>query len=301
MHPSQNKNLSHVRSAVYRQPWMITEDGLDLICGVISNHLQSIDDPEYKARIERLEKAAMVEFMERNAAFQSRITGGASSGMQNYDVKNGVGILRLTGPIFPRSNLMTRMSGATALENYTQDFTACLNDKDVNAVIQVVDSPGGSVSMGNEMASKVFAARSQPKPVITLVEGTCASLAYLIGSQADAVYSTEASMTGSIGVVMAIEDDTRQAENDGIKRTVLKTGKNKAIGVGPVTDDQIASLKGMMNDYFARFKGAVSRARAGIDIEAVSDGSLWIGQKAVDMGLVDGITTLDDLIDQLSK
>ncbi len=55
-----------------------------------------------------------------------------------------------------------------------------------------------------------------------------------------------------------------------------------------------------MNDYFGRFKDAVSRARTGVDIEAVSDGSLWIGQKAVDNGLVEGITTLDDLISQLS-
>ncbi len=99
---------------------------------------------------------------------------------------------------------------------------------------------------------------------------------------------------------MAIEDDTRQSENDGIKRTILKTGKNKAIGVGPITDDQIASLKMLMEDYFSRFKGAVARAREGVNIDAVSDGSVWIGQKAVDMGLVDGITTLDDLIDQLA-
>jgi len=196
---------------------------------------------------------------------------------------------------------MTRMSGATALENYSQDFTKALNDDDVQALIQVIDSPGGSVSGGFEMASKVFAARAQGKPVLTLVEGTCASLAYLIGSQSDMVYTTEASLTGSIGVVMAIEDDTRAAENEGIKRTVLKTGKNKAIGVGPVTDDQIAELKSMMGDYFDRFKAAVVRARTVVDIEKVSDGSLWIGQKAVNMGLVDGVSTLDDLISEFGQ
>jgi capsid assembly protease len=284
---------------------MMTADGLDVICDVLENHLESIDNPEYQAKIERLEKEAMIEFMERNKAFQARLAPDGWSGelvdKKFYDVKSGVGILKLTGSIFPRANLMTRQSGATALENYSQDFTECLNDKDVKAVIQVVDSPGGSVSLGFETASKVFAARQQPKPVVTLVEGTCASLAYLIGSQADTAYITEASMAGSIGVVMAIEDDTRQAENDGIKRHILKTGKNKAIGVGPVTDDQITELEAMMDDYFTRFKSAVSRARSGIDIEAVSDGSLWIGQKAVDMGLVDGITTLDDLISELAQ
>lgn len=301
---SQNHNLHRVRSVIYRQPWMITSDGLELVCSVADNHLLTFDNPDHQARIDRLEKEAMVDFMDRNKGFQSRLVSADWDGTRNkkfYDMQNGVGILKLTGPLIPRAGMMSRMSGATALENYSKDFTECLNDEDVSTVIQVVDSPGGSVSLGFEMASKVFAARQSNKRVITLVEGTCASLAYLIGSQADMVYSTEASMTGSIGVVMAIEDDTRQSENDGVKRTILKTGKNKAIGVGPVTDEQIESLEALMNDYFMRFKGAVSRARAGIDIDAVSDGSMWIGQKAVDAGLVDGITTLDALIEEFGE
>jgi len=295
-------NLPHIRSAIYRQPWMITEQGLALICSIASNHFQHHDSAEFSQRIERLEKEAMIEFMERDKAFHSRLVSDGWGGQVDkkfYDVKDGVGIIRMIGPIFPRANIVTRMSGATSLDTWSQDFSECLNDPEVNSVIIVCDSPGGQVTGGFEMATKVFAARSQPKPVVTLVEGCCASLAYLICSQAETVYCTEASVTGSIGVVMAIEDDTRQAENEGIKRIVLKTGKNKAIGAGPVTDDQIIQLKGMMAELFDRFKSAVVRAREGIDIESVSDGSLWIGQKSIDMGLVDGVTTLENLIDEL--
>src|SRR4051812_46044682 len=106
--------LSRVRAAIYRQPWMITDDGLDVICSVAENHIQSSDDLEHKARIERLEKEAMIEFMERNTAFQSRLVPDGMGGTMNrkfYDIKSGVGILRLTGPIFPRANMLTRMSG----------------------------------------------------------------------------------------------------------------------------------------------------------------------------------------------
>lgn len=295
-------NFPRIRSAIYRQPWMITEDGLDLICSISERHA-AMDSPELRDEILRLEKSAAAEFVARDKAFHARIVSdGRGNLIDNkfYDVRDGVGILRLFGPIFPRANLITRMSGATALETWSQDFDECLADEDVNGMILLVDSPGGAVSMGNEMASKVFAARAQEKPIVTLVEGCCASLAYLIGSQADAVYCTEASMVGSIGVVMAIEDDTRQSENDGIKRTVLKTGKNKAIGVGPITDEQVQVLKGMMNDYFERFKSAVTRARPEIDIESVSDGSMWIGEKSVQAKLCDGVSTLEKLIEQLS-
>ena len=294
------KKLSHVKQAIYRQPWMMTDDGLDLICSIAERHASGLESPEFIASMEKIEKEAYTEFLERDKAFQSRLVSdgwGGTIEKKFYDNVNGVAVLKLLGPIFPRANLMTRMSGATALETWTKDFDDALQDDDVHALIIVTDSPGGAVTGGFEMASKIFDARDNGKPIVTMVEGVCASLAYLIGSQANQIYCTEASITGSIGVVMAIEDDTRQSENEGVKRHVLKTGKNKAIGAGPVTDDQIAELKSMMMDFFGRFKDAVSRARGPeVDMEKVSDGSLFIGKKAVDMKLVDGITTLDALI-----
>lgn len=295
------KKHSHVKQAIYRQPWMMTEDGLDLICSIAERHACGIDSPEFIASMEKIEREAHTEFLERDKTFQSRLVSdgwGGAVDKKFYDNVNGVAVLRLLGPIFPRANLMTRMSGATALETWSKDFDEALQDEDVHALIICCDSPGGSVTGGFEMASKIFDSRDNGKPIVTLAEGVCASLAYLIGSQANQIYCTEASVVGSIGVVMAIEDDTRQSENEGVKRHVLKTGKNKAIGAGPVTDDQIAELKSMMMDFFGRFKDAISRARS-VDIEKVSDGSLYIGKKAVDNGLVDGITTLDALIAEM--
>ena len=129
-----------------------------------------------------------------------------------------------------------------------------------------------------------------------MIDGMGCSAAYLIGSQCDTLYATEASVGGSIGVVMSIEDDTRQIENDGIKRTIIKTGPLKAVGVGPVTDEQVKHMQSLADDFFGKFKSAVARARPFVNLEATATGEVWIGKKLQDLGLVDGITTLPKLL-----
>jgi signal peptide peptidase SppA len=217
-----------------------------------------------------------------------------------YQVVDGVAIVDLMGPIFPRANLMTRVSGATSSEEFRNNFSRAMDDGDVESVLLRIDSPGGAVSGIFEAASLVYAGRFK-KDIVAMCEGTMASAAYLVGSQASAVYATEASVVGSIGVVMQIEDDTRQRMNEGVQTYTLKTGPLKAVGAGPVTDEQIQHMRGLMDDFFGRFKSAVTRGRIGIDIDAVSTGAVWIGKKAEDMGLIDGIMTMDSAMKMLGS
>jgi ClpP class serine protease len=60
-------------------------------------------------------------------------------------------------------------------------------------------------------------------------------------------------------------------------------------------------LKSVVQEYFTKFKDSVVRARAGIDIEAVSTGAFWIGSKSVDMGLTDGVSSMDEQLTRLGK
>lgn len=286
----KTERLSHVRAALYGQPWCIQPEALDMLCEIVEGHLN-------------LDSKALEEKIDAALSGKNGVGGQMPSRMAygQYEIQNGVAILPIMGPIMPRSNVMTKMSGATSLENFNAQFADAQNNKDVCAILIHTDSPGGSVIGLNEAASRVFAARNQAKPVVSLADGVMASAAYCIGSQAMECYCTEGSITGSIGVVMAIEDNTRAKENAGIRSIVLKTGSSKAIGVGPVTDSQIEELKGRMQDYFQMFKDGVERARAGIDISAVSTGSTWLGQKAVDMGLCDGVSSLEEQLARLGK
>jgi capsid assembly protease len=269
IHPS--RSLPHVRAALCGAPWMIQEHWLE----------------------------AMAEIVERHVA-GDKVVYDESGDKIAYEIVSGVGIIPLMGPIFPRANMLTRMSGATSTEEFCNNFKNAMDDEDVEAILLRIDSPGGATSGIFEAADLVYNSRGQGKDIVSLAEGTEASAAYLIGSQADCNYATTASAVGSIGVVAQIADDTRQKQNSGIDVTTIKTGKLKAIGAGPVTDEQKAELNAMIQDMFGRFKGCVMRARTGIDIEKVSTGAMWIGSKAEDMGLIDGITTLENIVEGLS-
>lgn len=265
--------LPHVRAALYGQPWMIQDQWLEAIC----------------------------EIFERTCAKDKIVwQGEPGESKVAYQVSNGVGIVKLMGPIFPRANLMTRMSGATSTEEFKNNFSRAMDDDDVKNILMLIDSPGGAVAGIFEAASLVYSSRNQGKSIVSLCEGTCASAAYLIGSQADEIYATEASVVGSIGVVMAIADDTRKQENEGVKMHVLKTGPLKAVGVGPVTDAQLDHFRSLMDDFFGRFKGSVKRARPQMDVDKVSTGAVWIGKAAQYAGLIDGIGDLDELMNALA-
>lgn len=280
------QRLSRVRSLIYGQPWNILPEWLDSICEIFERHA-SLDEQGIIAAIESAVK----------------IGGGNSARLRQdeYPIQNGVAVVRLMGPIFPRANMMTQLSGATSIEQFASNFSDALENNDVNAVFLHVDSPGGSVLGLDNAANKIFSARSNSKPVIGLIDGLGASAAYLVSSQCDMLYCTESSMVGSIGTVMTMEDDTRQAENDGVKRITLKSGTLKAIGAGPITDEQVQHMKGILDDYFGQFKAAVSRARPQVNLDTAATGEVWIGKKALDMKLVDGISSFDEIMNQLTK
>lgn len=275
------RSLTHVQRALHSIPWLLY-DPQDrwsrLFCEILDTHLAG----------------DKVVYDQRPPKFRS-------GNKKAYEVQDGVGIVELMGPIFPRANLMTDMSGATSAAEFSSNFSRAMDDDDVKSVLLYVDSPGGAVSGIFEAANRVYSARGQGKPIIALAEGVCASAAYLIASQADEMYCTVASVVGSIGVVMQIEDDTRQKLNDGIDVHTLRTGPLKAIGAGPVSEDQKDELLSMMDDFFGKFKGAVSRARPQVDIERASTGAVWIGKKAQGMKLVDGMSDVDELVAALSN
>jgi signal peptide peptidase SppA len=285
----KTERLTRIRNAIYGQPWAIMQDHLEAICEIFERHV-SMDSETLEARI--------IEVLAK-----SGVGGGQGQrlGFGEYEIVNGVAVLPLMGPIFPRSNMMTRMSGATSLEDFNAKFTDALSNKDVCSILIQSDSPGGSVSGLNEMASKVFAARNQSKPIVSVADGMMASAAYLLGSQCMECYCTEGAAVGSIGVVAVLEDNSRQKENLGIRSHVFRTGPLKCIGAGPITDAQIEEYDSMIQVYFDKFKSAVTRARDGIDIGAASTGAVWIGQRAEAMGLVDGISTVDEQLTRLGK
>ena len=269
---------------VLNSPWAIVPDKLQEIQAIYATHLrgEKIDIKGIEAKL--------------GQPLQNK--------EQGYEVIDGVAVIPVDGVISKRMNLFSQISGGASTELIGRDFRAALADPAVHALILRVDSPGGSVDGTQELARMIHGARGV-KPIATYVDGMMASAAYWIGSAADKIYiGSDTDAVGSIGVVASHTDYSRREEMMGIKTTEIYAGKYKRIASEhhPLSEAGQQYMQDMVDYLYSVFVGEVASQR-GTDTETVlknmADGRVFIGQQAVSAGLVDGVSTLDQLIADL--
>jgi signal peptide peptidase SppA len=177
-----------------------------------------------------------------------------------------------------------------------------MNDPNVKAIVIDVDSPGGTVSGVDELATEIYNARKQGTKKITAVSDClCASAAYWIASQANEVVVSPTSLTGSIGVYQLHEDDSEMLSQVGVKVTLISAGPYKTEGNSyePLGEEARVAMQGMVDDFYGMFTKAAARGR-GVAVKAVTggfgQGRLLTAQDAVKQGLADRIATLDEVL-----
>lgn len=216
------------------------------------------------------------------------------------DKPGSVAVLPLYGIINQRVSGDVSGPSGTSVQDFTQQLRQAVNDPNVKAIVIDVDSPGGSVSGVDELATEIFNARKQKK--ITAVSNClCASAAYWLASQASEVCVSPSSLTGSIGVYQLHEDDSEALASQGVKVSVISAGKYKTEGNSfqPLDDEARTAMQGMVDDFYSLFTRAVARGR-GVAVKAVAggfgQGRVLTAQDAVKQNLADRIATLDDVL-----
>ena len=216
-----------------------------------------------------------------------------------YTNENGVGVIKFEGMVCKRPSFWGWLFGGTASTQVAQEaLAAALADPGVKSILLVVDSPGGTVAGTEELAEAIYRARSV-KPVTAYASDMCASAAYWIASQASKLYANATAAVGSIGVYAVAVDLSRMYRNEGVEVDVVKSSPGKGSGVRGTqfTADQRAELQREIDSLGNEFVEAVRRARPAA--VAVADGRCFTAREGLSLGLVDGITTLADLMGQL--
>jgi len=269
------KTYDRIIQAITDEPWAIIPEKLYAICDFINLKAAGADIP-FKA-----------------------VTKPETRQMQN------VAVLPLFGVLAHRTNLITSMSGGTSLDKFAGQLTALVKDPEIAAVIMDIDSPGGSVA-GVEETGAIIAMAAKRKPVIAHANATAASAAYWLGAQASEFWMTPSGQVGSIGVVAAHHDMSQAMEKEGIKTTFITAGKFKAEGAPerPLSEDARDFMQTRVDQYYGTFVKAVARGR-GVSESAVRNGfgqGRVVGSRdALDMGMVDHVGTIDDVLSAFSK
>ena len=218
-------------------------------------------------------------------------------------VDGAIAVLPLHGPIMHRASLMTQVSGGTSTEQFTNHFIAAVNEPAISAIVLDVDSPGGSVSGVDELATEIRNARGT-KPIIAVANTIMASAAFFIAAAADEIVATPSGFVGAIGTILPHFDISGKQEQEGIKTTLISAGKFKteANEFEPLSDEARASLQEIVDGAHEMFVKSVARSR-GVTVAAVRNGfgqgRLVSAQVGKELGMVDRINTMRETLQRL--
>ena len=183
-------------------------------------------------------------------------------------------------------------------ENVMSSMRLALEDSGSQALVLLINSPGGSPVQAGLINDEIVRLRAlHNKPIYAVVEESCASAAYYIAAAADKIYVDKASIVGSIGVLMDGFGFTGLMDKLGVERRLMTAGENKGFmdPFSPQTAKQRTHAQAMLDQIHEQFITAVRQGR-GERLKETPDmfsGLFWTGEQAVEMGLADGLSSLD--------
>jgi protease-4 len=191
-------------------------------------------------------------------------------------------------------------------ENVVAAMQGAFEDEGAQAVVLLINSPGGSPVQAGIINDEIRRMRAKyNKPVYAVVEESCASAAYYIAAATDKIFVDKASIVGSIGVLMDGFGFTGLMDKLGVERRLMTAGENKGFldPFSPQTEKQRQYAQTMLDQVHQQFIAAVKAGRGKRlkDTPDLFSGLFWTGQQAVELGLADQFGNLDFVAREIVK
>lgn len=234
----------------------------------------------------------------------SRMIGGLFSGSEPSQVTTGFGHDYI-GVLYVTDTIDEYGTGSYNHQYILNAIDAMADDSENRGMILYVDTPGGSVYASDELYLKIEEYKSVTgRPVYSSMQSQATSGGYYISAACDKILANRNCWTGSIGVTMGTFVDISKLLSDlGIKTETITSGANKAMGstTEPMTDEQRAIFQSLIDESYEQFVGIVAEGRdmSVADVKKLADGRIYSAQQAVDNGLVDGIATFEEAVDDM--
>lgn len=274
---SQKKLCHRVLTFIGKTPWAIKPDALEKIIAIAN---RSYSDPQLVAAIKSEQSLLIPESNDNNE----------------------IAIIDVIGSIFARANLFTEVSGAVSLDALERQLDMALYDDSIKAIILRIDSPGGEVTGTHEFANYLDEACAI-KPIVAYVNGMACSAAYWIASATSHIYVDKTATLGSIGVVAAWTDDSKARTAAGLTDYEVVSSQSPKKRLDPKLDDGRAELQKQIDGLADIFIDDVAAFRDVSRDKVLSDfgqGSTFLANEAINLGMADEISSLRDVIAELT-
>lgn len=212
--------------------------------------------------------------------------GGDGRSGRSFNLRDKIGIIPIEGIIGDSEELIEQI----------REFA---DDGRIKAVVLRIDSPGGGVAASQEIYQAVRELKKKKK-VVASMGSVAASGGYMIAVAADRIVANPGSITGSISAVMHYADVEELMKKVGVRSSVVKSGKFKDIGspTREMTAEERSLLQAIVDDIYDQFVRTIAENRKLPlkKILALSDGRIFSGKQAKDLGLVDQLGGLQDAV-----
>lgn len=271
-------NLKHLAGLILNEPLLCTPAYAETLCAVLGGRIGI-----------------------NSEGLQVNSGEGRSGGL--YMASGDTLVIPVIGSMTHRATGIEAMSGMTSYAQLQAQVEDAMSDGSVKQILFDMDTPGGMVAGAFDFRDYLISQRGR-KPMTAIARDSMASAGYLIGSATDHVLATQTSGVGSIGVVAMHVDQSVKNKKDGIKPTFIHAGAMKTAG-NPheaLEGDALAYLQEGVNDSYEMFINAVAEAR-GLDKDAIraTEARVYRGEKAVAVGLADGVMSFDDALTELAQ
>ncbi|HEY0452447.1 S49 family peptidase [Actinophytocola sp.] len=210
-----------------------------------------------------------------------------------------VAVLKLHGVITPTPSPLAR--GTININTVESALTRAFDHDRLQAVALAINSPGGAPTQSALVGERIRELAKRKKvPVIAFCEDVAASGGYWLACAADEIYAHSSSLVGSIGVVTAGFGLSGLLDRVGVERRVYTAGAHKVRldPFRPEKDEDVEWLKSLQSQLHDQFVGWV-KDRRGDRLAAGEDvftGEIWTGAKAVELGIVDGVGNMREVL-----
>ena len=222
--------------------------------------------------------------------FYTYIRGGESSVLSLLGGE-GVGVLMVEGTINESHETI-------------QNLKKFADSESIKAVVLRIDSPGGGVVPTQEIYEEIQNLKKK-KPVVASLGGMATSGGYYIASACHQIVANPGTLTGSIGVIIELANVEGLMEKLGLKGYSIKSGPHKDIGspLRPLSREGRAILQSVVDSVHGQFIRAVAKGRDMDEnrVKQLADGSIFSGEQAREMGLVDSLGNMEFAINLASK
>lgn len=180
------------------------------------------------------------------------------------------------------------------------------DDEHVRGMVLRVNSPGGSAFASEQIWEALQYFKSKGKPLYVSMGDYAASGGYYISCGADTIFADRTTLTGSIGVFGMIPDMSGLITDKlGLTFSTVQTNPNGAplTTIEAMTPYQYAAMQRSVENIYDLFTSRVAQGRnMPVDsVKAIAEGRVWVGSKALELGLVDYVGSLGAAVESMAE